>query len=130
MNQLVSFFSSPPTLAGLIASVVIGLSRVPSVNRRLARLLDPVIRWWSRGALTDQVGDREREIMFRRTQDVDIMESYLIEVSRWMVEARIDASEKGVQLRPMPPYREYKAQWIREHPDYAETRRLDLEGLS
>jgi hypothetical protein len=38
----------------VIALIVIVVARIPGVNRRLARLLDPLVRWWTRGTLTDR----------------------------------------------------------------------------
>lgn len=102
----------------LVAFFIIVIARIPGVNRRLARLLDPVVRWWTRGALTDQVMDRERNRLFRRTQDVDIMESYLDYVARTMVEVRAFAIEHNITLPNMKTFRQYKAEWIRQNPEY------------
>ncbi|GAS98914.1 iron dependent repressor [Mycolicibacterium canariasense] len=110
---------SGPTVAGATAFILLVITRIPAVNRRVARLLDPVVRWWTRGALTDQVAEREREILFRRTQDVDILEAYQDEIARWAVEVRAIAIEHDITIPRMKTFRQFKAEWLRDHPEYA-----------
>ncbi|WP_349318977.1 hypothetical protein [Mycolicibacterium canariasense] len=109
---------SGPTVAGATAFILLVITRIPAVNRRVARLLDPVVRWWTRGALTDQVAEREREILFRRTQDVDILEAYQDEIARWAVEVRAIAIEHDITIPRMKTFRQFKAEWLRDHPEY------------
>jgi hypothetical protein len=94
------------------------VSRIPIINRRLARLLDPVVRWWTRGTLTDQVQERERQILARRIRDFDIMEAFMIELSRWAREEQLHAVAQGFALSAPPTYLEFKTRWLRSHPDY------------
>ncbi|WP_283612290.1 hypothetical protein [Mycolicibacterium poriferae] len=110
---------SGPTIAGATAFIILVLTRIPAINRRLSRLLDPLVRWWTRGALIDQVNENEREILFRRTRDVDILEAYQDEIARWAVEVRAIAIEHGLSLPTMKTFRQFKAEWLRAHPEYA-----------
>ena len=119
MDNSITDALSGPTITGLVAFVLLLIARIPGINRRMSRFLDPLVRWWTRGALTDQVMDRERAILFRRTQDVDIMEAYLDEVARYMVDARAVAAEHGFRLPKLPTFRQFKADWLRENPEYA-----------
>ena len=119
MDNSITDALSGPTITGLVAFAVLLIARIPLVNRKMSRFLDPIVRWWTRGALTDQVMDRERAILFRRTQDVDIMEAYLDEVSRYMVEVRAIAAEHSLRLPRLKTFRQFKAEWIRENPSYA-----------
>ena len=119
MDNSITDALSGPTITGLTAFVLLLIARIPTVNRRMSRFLDPLVRWWTRGALTDQVLDRERAILFRRTQDVDIMEAYLDEVARYMVDARAVAAEHGFRLPKLKTFRQFKADWIKRNPSYA-----------
>ena len=110
--------SNAPVLVVVLALAVIVVMRIPVVNRRLARLLDPLVRWWTQGTLNDQVTMRERLNMARRIRDFDIMEAFLIELSRWARQSQLDAIEKGLVLDPPPTYGEFKTRWLRTHPDY------------
>ncbi|UXA19571.1 hypothetical protein [Mycobacterium sp. SMC-4] len=125
-------YLSGPTIAGATAFIVLVITRIPVVNRRLARLLDPLVRWWTRGALTDQVTENERRILFRRTQDVDILEAYQDEIARWSVEVRAIAIEHNITIPRMKTFRQFKAEWLRDHPEYAnefgERRHMEREG--
>lgn len=110
--------TNAPVLVVVVALAVIVVLRIPAVNRRLARLLDPLVRWWTRGTLIDQVIEREQERLYRRTQDVDIMEAYLDYVARALVEVRAIAAEHSLVLPPMKTFRQYKTDWIAQNPEY------------
>lgn len=106
-----------PIIAVILFLLVLVL-RLPRFNRRVAALLDPVVRWWTRGALTDEVQARERMILVRRVRDLDIIEAYLVELRRWVVAAQLLANEHSLKLPEPPTFPEFKTRWLREHPDY------------
>lgn len=117
--------TNAPILVVVVALVAIVVLRIPAVNRRLAQLLDPIVRWWTRGTLADQVAERERLNMARRIRDFDIMEAFMIELSRWARQSQLDAVARGLLLDPPPTYGEFKTRWLRTHPDYDAADRND-----
>ena len=64
----------------------------------MSRLFDPVVRWWTRGALVDEVHAGELRALRQRVADVDIIEAYLVYVTRWMIDVQLSAARQGMQL--------------------------------
>lgn len=108
-------------VAGAASVVLVAVGRIPVINHRLAHLLEPLVRWWTRGELVDAVQRHEIEILARRTQDMDILQAYVIYVTRWMVNAQVTAARQGLVLDPPQGFDEFKAQWLHRHPDYDPT---------
>ena len=84
--------------AGALTATVLALSRIPRVHHRMSRLFDPVVRWWTRGALVDEVHAGELRALRQRVADVDIIEAYLVYVTRWMIDVQLAAARQGMQL--------------------------------
>ena len=105
-------------LVAVVLFIAVLVLRLPRFNRRVSRFMDPIVRWWTRGALTDEVQQRERMILLRRVRDVDIQSAFLVELSRWAVAAQLHAASQGLTLDPPPNFIEFRGGWLREHPDY------------
>lgn len=104
--------------AGALTATVLALSRIPRVHHRMTRLFDPVVRWWTRGALVDEVHAGELRALRQRVADVDIIEAYLVYVTRWMIDVQLAAARQGMQLPEIELFPTFKKRWLREHPDY------------
>lgn len=107
-----------PTIVGATAVLLFAVLRIPRVNRKVSQLMVPLVRWWSRGSLIDQMQERDRLILLRRVRDVEILEAYMIEFGRWSLDARVRAAAHGLDLNAPPTFPEFKTRWLREHPDY------------
>ncbi|SBS73759.1 hypothetical protein MHPYR_180039 [uncultured Mycobacterium sp.] len=121
LAQLGEMISNPvggPTIAGAVALILLIVLRIPRINRKVSQLMVPLVRWWSRGSLIDQMQERDRMLLLRRVRDVEIIEAYMIEFRRWALDARVEASAHGFDLVAPPSFPEFKTAWLREHPDY------------